>query len=182
MNTLALLIITILITTLLSQQTDHYKVLGVSKTATDREIKTAYKKLAMKYHPDRNKKNRVTAEKKFVEISKAYEVLGDNKKRKEYDAIRSGAPRFGPNLFKNNFGKQFTHQQKANGNNFFYTSTEDGGFDNIFKMFNTGADGQTGFQFGGSQPDINLEKIFSQFFQEPKQRDKQRRGPFRFNM
>jgi molecular chaperone DnaJ len=61
-----------------------YKTLGVSKKATDEEIKKAYRKLARKYHPDRNSGD-AAAEEKFKEISAAYDVLGDPEKRKEYD-------------------------------------------------------------------------------------------------
>src|SRR6188472_3183136 len=61
-----------------------YKTLGVSKKATEEEIKKAYRKLARKYHPDRNPDD-AAAEEKFKEISAAYDVLGDPEKRKEYD-------------------------------------------------------------------------------------------------
>jgi molecular chaperone DnaJ len=61
-----------------------YKTLGVSKKATDEEIKKAYRKLARKYHPDRNPGDK-EAEEKFKEISAAHDVLGDPEKRKEYD-------------------------------------------------------------------------------------------------
>jgi molecular chaperone DnaJ len=62
-----------------------YKTLGVSKKATDEEIKKAYRKLARKYHPDRNSGD-AAAEEKFKEVSAAYDVLSDPAKRKEYDA------------------------------------------------------------------------------------------------
>jgi len=62
---------------------DFYKVLGVSKTATQKQIKKAYRKLAMKYHPDRNKEN--GAADKFKKIASAYECLSDPQKRKQYD-------------------------------------------------------------------------------------------------
>ncbi|MCU0353607.1 MAG: J domain-containing protein [Cytophagales bacterium] len=65
---------------------DYYKTLGVSKTATADEIKKAYRKLAVKYHPDKNKDDK-QAEEKFKEVSEAYEVLGDPEKRKKYDAF-----------------------------------------------------------------------------------------------
>ena len=61
-----------------------YSLLGVSKTATEAEIKTAFRKLARKYHPD-VKKDNPEAEKKFKEINGAYDVLGDKEKRKKYD-------------------------------------------------------------------------------------------------
>ena len=69
-------------------QKDPYAVLGVSKSATQDEVKKAYRKLAMQYHPDKNKGDK-KAEAKFKEISAAYEILGDAKKRKEYDSFGS---------------------------------------------------------------------------------------------
>lgn len=63
---------------------DYYDILGVDKNASDSELKKAYRKLAMKYHPDRNKGDE-EASKKFKEASEAYEVLRDPEKRKKYD-------------------------------------------------------------------------------------------------
>ena len=66
------------------EKRDYYEVLGVSKTATDEEIKKAYRKLALIYHPDYNPGDK-TAEEKFKEINEAHEVLSDPEKRKRYD-------------------------------------------------------------------------------------------------
>ena len=65
---------------------DYYKILGISKTASSDEIKKAYRKLAVKYHPDKNPNDK-SAEEKFKEISEAHEVLGNVEKRKKYDEL-----------------------------------------------------------------------------------------------
>ena len=68
----------------MAEKRDYYEVLGVSKTATADEIKSAYRKLAMKYHPDRNPGDK-EAEEKFKEAAEAYDVLHDAEKRQRYD-------------------------------------------------------------------------------------------------
>ena len=64
---------------------NYYKTLGVERTATTEQIKKAYRRLAMKWHPDRNSENKAEAESKFKEIGEAYSVLSDDTKRKQYD-------------------------------------------------------------------------------------------------
>lgn len=64
---------------------DYYETLGVSRSADEREIKKAYKRLAMKYHPDKNKEDKAAAEAKFKEVKEAYEILTDAQKKAAYD-------------------------------------------------------------------------------------------------
>src|SRR5438270_1350371 len=79
----------------MAERIDPYKVLGVGKNASDEEIKKAYRKLARRYHPDRNAGDK-QAEERFKEISQAHDILGDPEKRKAYD--RSGSPFGGFNV------------------------------------------------------------------------------------
>ena len=95
----------------MAEKRDYYEVLGVAKTATEDELKKAYRKLAKKYHPDANPNNKEEAEAKFKEVNEAYEILSDPQKRKMYDQFGfSGAQASG-------FG----------GGNGYYSYT--GGFD-----------------------------------------------------
>lgn len=73
---------------------DYYEILGVSRTAVAEDIKAAYRKLALKYHPDRNPDNK-EAEEKFKEATEAYEILSDPQKRAQYDQFGTATPGFG---------------------------------------------------------------------------------------
>jgi DnaJ-class molecular chaperone len=118
---------------------DYYSQLGVTKSASADEIKKAYRKLALQYHPDRNKTKE--GEEKFKEITKAYEVLGDPQKRQTYDqygaaAFEQGASGSG-GPFGGGFGGQngqygpFTYSYSTNGNQGF----DFGGFSDPFEIF-----------------------------------------------
>ncbi|MBP1749144.1 MAG: molecular chaperone DnaJ [Deltaproteobacteria bacterium] len=110
-----------------SRQVDYYEVLNVTREATDEEIKKAYRKLALQYHPDRNPGDR-KAEEKFKEINEAYEVLGDIQKRNHYERFGTAGDMgsvfdFGfqgnfdsvfNDLFSDFFGNQRQRQRKGN--------------------------------------------------------------------
>ena len=83
----------------MAEKKDYYEVLGVGKTATDDELKKAYRRLAKKYHPDANPDNKEEAEAKFKEVNEAYEVLSNPQKRKMYDQFGTADPSQGYAIF-----------------------------------------------------------------------------------
>lgn len=121
---------------------DYYKVLGVAKTATDKEIKSAYRKMARKYHPDVNP-NDAEAEKQFKQVNEANEVLSDPEKRKKYD-------KYGENW---QHGEAYEQAQKQQQQNRGYTY--EGGGAQDFGSFDFGGGGGGDFSdffssmFGG---------------------------------
>lgn len=116
---------------------DYYKVLGVTKTATADEIKKAYRKLAVKYHPDKNQGNKA-AEDRFKEVNEANEVLGDPEKRKKYDEVGENWKYYENQAAQNQGGFGGSRSGNRGGGQQFYSSEDFGGgefsdfFENIF--------------------------------------------------
>jgi len=141
---------------------DYYRVLGIAKGASDDEIKKSYRKLAMKYHPDKN--NAPGAEEKFKEIGEAYDVLSDPKKKQIYDQYGEdglkgspgggGVPNFGE-------GPGYTYSYHGDPR---ATFTQFFGSSNPFESFFSGGPGGMGGNMGGPQEmDIDIEQMFGGF-------------------
>ncbi|OGK25143.1 hypothetical protein A3A46_02375 [Candidatus Roizmanbacteria bacterium RIFCSPLOWO2_01_FULL_37_13] len=130
---------------------DYYEVLGVSKNATDAEIKTSYRKQALKWHPDRNKSPE--ANEKFKQINKAFEVLSDQKKKEMYDQYGSeafekgGFGGAGPQGYSYKQGP-FTYTYTSSGENPF-EGVDFGGFSDPFEIFEQFFGFQSPFSRGG---------------------------------
>ncbi|MBF0227242.1 MAG: DnaJ domain-containing protein [Desulfobacterales bacterium] len=123
-------------------ETDYYKILGVSKKATEEEIKKAYRKLAMQYHPDHAKGDK-SAEEKFKKINESYAVLSDKEKRKQYDTF--GSAQFNQRFSQDDIFREFDLS------NILREFGLGGGFD----FFNAkGGRGGVKFNFGG-EPQYN---------------------------
>jgi curved DNA-binding protein len=117
-------------------ETDYYKILGVNKTASEEDIKKAYRKLAMKYHPDHAKGDK-SAEEQFKKISEAYAVLSDKEKRKQYDTFGSAG-----------FQQRYSQEDIFRGSDFESILNEL--FGGAGSHFGTGS--RMGFSFGGGSP------------------------------
>lgn len=122
---------------------DFYKILGIQRNASDDEIKKAYRKLALKYHPDKNKA--ASAEERFKEIAEAYEVLSDKKKRDIFDkygeeGLNGGMPGGNAPEGGQNYTYQFHGDPRATFAQFFGSSDPFGAFfnDDPQRMFGGG--------------------------------------------
>jgi curved DNA-binding protein len=117
---------------------DYYKVLGVSKKASDKEIKGAYRKLARKYHPDLNP-NDPEAERKFKQVNEAHEVLSDSEKRKKYDEYGKDWQH------ADEYEKAQTARQQAGGyGQYTYSTGQDRDFSDFFESMFGGFDRGSG--------------------------------------
>jgi DnaJ-class molecular chaperone len=134
---------------------DYYAILGVPKGAPEKDLKSAYRKLARKWHPDANPDNQRASEEKFKDIQEAYEVLGDPEKRKKYDVLGSDWQRAAREAEQQ---RSYRQAQGADFGNFGGFNTGPGastsGFSDFFDMFFSGIGRQRGGAsgFGATQP------------------------------
>lgn len=129
---------------------DYYKILGVEKSATDKEIKSAYRKLAKKYHPDLNPNDEKVQE-KFKEINEAYEVLSDKDKRQKYDTFGSNYDfSAGTNFDPSQYGYSYTTGSGGSDFSDF--------FDLIFGSSGSSASGGARFNFSDIFSDMGGSK------------------------
>ena len=148
---------------------DYYKVLGVSKTADSKELKKVYRKLALKWHPDKNKGSK-DAEENFKKISEAYEVLSDPKKKQIYDTYgKEGILGSPPH---SSTDKGFRRSHYSNGTNVNFTDPNDL-FSQIFGSM--GTRGSDNFMNFGSFTSDSDEGIGSMRFSNPGMRMRNRR-------
>ncbi len=148
---------------------DYYDVLGISKQASDQEIKKAYRKLAKKYHPDTNPGDE-KAEKIFKEVTEAYNVLSDEEKRKLYDqfghAAFDGSMGSNPEDFANFYEGHFGNESSGNGRHreYYYSGNMDDIFDDVFGGFfgRGGGRGTYSAHFGsGMNRDFDFDYNFN---------------------
>ncbi|MGH7779948.1 MAG: DnaJ C-terminal domain-containing protein [Candidatus Binataceae bacterium] len=147
---------------------DYYKTLGVERGATEPEIKTAYRKLARKFHPDVNPNNK-DAEKRFKEINEAYQVLSDAGKRKKYDELGADWERgtSQEEMMRRYAAEAAARRQAGEGGRARYSSgTDAGGFSDFFEQFfgglgaMRGAGARGGFSFDAEPtraPDLRAD-------------------------
>jgi DnaJ-class molecular chaperone len=149
--------------------------LGVSKNATEQQIKKAYRKLAMKYHPDRNLGNEEWANEKFKEVNEAFGVLGDPEKRRQYDQF--GTVGTAGDMFRSAYTRSTFEDlmRDFGGSGLRFDFLDDvfgdflGGTGFSFKAFGRGFGGRKGMRFETPRG-INLEEIFRQA-QHPQRKD-----------
>ncbi|MCU0445377.1 MAG: J domain-containing protein [Microscillaceae bacterium] len=130
---------------------DYYKVLGVAKNATQDEIKKAYKKLAVKFHPDKNPGDK-KAEEKFKEITEAYDVLGDVDKRRKYDRLGANWKQYEQTGFGDinfDFDLSEIFGRAGGGNTSNKSGGNGGGFSDFFRQFFGGDSGTYQQNFKG---------------------------------
>ena len=156
---------------------DYYKILGVDKSSTQDEIKKAYRKLAMKHHPDRNAGNK-SSEEKFKEITEANEVLSDPDKRKKYDTLGSNWNQYqhtggqGFDDFYTHFGgggrrptgSGSTYEFNGNINDIF--GGMGGGFSDFFESFFGGRGGGFGGRTQQQKTAVDVEAIMNVTLEE----------------
>ena len=144
---------------------DYYKLLGVSRNASKGEIKRAFKKLSLKYHPDKNKDNPEAAKAKFIKIANAYEVLTDDKKREIYN-------QFGEEGVKEHEARENAGQQGGGFPGGFRFNFQGGSFEDIFNQFFGGGAGNEGRRRRGGGRRFTFNTGGGGFHQQEEENDK----------
>ena len=156
---------------------NYYDILGVPKTAPEKDIKSAYRKLARKWHPDANPTNAPQAEEKFKDIQEAYEVLGDSEKRKKYDVLGSDWQRAAQEAEQQRTYRRAQQQAANNFNDFGSAAGGVGagagapsGFSDFFDMFFSGigrrpSGGPTSFGERGQDLETTIDLTLAEAYE-----------------
>ena len=142
---------------------NYYEILDVSRVATYEEIKAKYRKLALKYHPDRNPDNK-KAEEMFKKISEAYEILGDKEKRKKYDEKINNNTKYTKD--KENVRKNEYNHSSASSSFSFNPNDIKNMFENMFSTDNLGKNNKD----KAREHKVNMQNRFENFFNTKKKK------------
>lgn len=146
----------------MANKRDYYEVLGVDKSASDDDLKKAYRKLAKKYHPDANPDNKAEAEAKFKEVNEAYEVLSDKQKRQMYDQFGFDGPQYA----SGQGGGYYSYGSGFDGFSGFTDFGDLGDLGDIFSSFFGGSSSRSRANSNGPRKGTDLKVSLDITFEE----------------